>query len=89
MVKFKVVRYKHYKMFNALSAKVKAGEADEDDVLKMTISEMVLDWDFVDPDTKEPIPINPDVLDELTSDQIDELSTIFEEGQTGVPKANA
>jgi hypothetical protein len=89
VVKFKTIKFKHYRRANELDRQIDAGVADDEDVIRFAVS-MVQDWDFVDAETGEPLPVGE--IDELTREQFNEVLTLFRRqfGTEGtVPKENA
>jgi hypothetical protein len=89
MVKFKNIKFKHYRQAQALDARVNNGEASDEDVILFAVS-LVAEWDFVDIDTEEEIPVGE--VDELSTEQIGELILAFNsafEGDVTIPKPNA
>lgn len=53
-----------------------AGEDVEIEYLTYAVS-MVAEWDFVDDETNKPIPIVAGSIDELSMEQVNELSALF------------
>lgn len=91
MVKFRTLKYKHYREAKKLQAREIAGEDVEEEYLSYAIS-MVAEWDFIDDDAGEPLPTEASSIDELSLEQVNELSTLFNRkfGDMGaVPKTNA
>jgi len=88
VVKFKVLKYKHYREANRLR---QSQDVSDDEVMHY-ILELVDAWDFVDAETGEALPPNPEALDELSLEQVQELSVLFERAMgmnATVPKENA
>ena len=82
MVRFKVVKFKHYRQAQALIAKEDATEAEH---FAFVIS-LVEEWDFVDAETKEPLPAELASMDELSIDQFNEAMELFNEKMFSVGK---
>ncbi|NVM23896.1 MAG: hypothetical protein HWN68_19220 [Desulfobacterales bacterium] len=92
MVRFKTVKYKHYRKARALMLRENNGEDVEEEYLSYAIS-MVAEWDFVDAETGKELPVSTKSIDEISLNQIIEISTLFNQ-QFGdmaatVPKATA
>ena len=91
MVKFKTIKYKHYKRAMELQALIDKDQATDDELLGYTIS-LVAEWDFVDEETKQPLPISADIMEELSLEQYKQLNGLlnktFGTEQT-VPNASA
>ena len=91
MVRFKTVKFKHYRAAQALNKRIDAKEATDEDTLLFALA-LVKEWDFVDEDTGEPLPPEVEFLDELSVEQCGELAGAFArkmEAVTAVPKENA
>lgn len=88
MVRFKTIKFKHYRQAQELNKRIDAEEATEEEVLRFALS-LVAEWDFVDADTGKPLSI--DELDELSMDQCKEVNQLFAQkmGVTAeIPKAS-
>ena len=88
MVRFKTVKYKHYRIASEIDERIDQGEATDDEVLKFALS-LVAEWDFVDGDTGEALEL--DELDELSMEQCREVNELFARkmGVTAeIPKEN-
>ena len=88
MVRFKTVKYKHYRIAEEINERIEKEEATDEEVLKFALS-LVAEWDFVDGDTDEPLEL--DELDELSMEQCREVNELFAQkmGVTAeVPKAS-
>ncbi len=72
MVRFKTVKYKHFRQAKALIKK----DASEEEHFAFVIS-MVDEWDFVDAETKKALPAELASMDELTIDQFNEAMELF------------
>ena len=81
MVKFKVVKYKHYRKAKELIE----SDAPEAEHFAFVIS-MVEEWDFVDAETKEPLPAELSSMDELSIDQFNEAMELFNQEMGFVTK---
>lgn len=91
MVKFKTLKFKHFRHAQILTRKLESGDIDDSAVIQFAAS-LVRSWDFVDEDTQKQIPVSLEGLDELSILQVQELSERFAEemeGKATVPKANA
>lgn len=92
MVKLKAIKYKHYRRALELNAQIEAGTIDEDELVVFTI-ELVDQWDFIDSETGQPLPVDPDIRDELSIEQFRELNALlnstFGKSKTTVPNPNA
>jgi hypothetical protein len=91
MVKFKVIKYKHYLEAVRLTNLTDAGTDVEDEHFRFVL-EQVSEWDFKDVETEEPLPPGVDSIAELTIIQLNELTSRFNElfvAKTTVPKTNA
>jgi hypothetical protein len=88
MLEFKAVKYKHIIAAMELNDRLEAGEATEEDLLIFAI-DMVKNWDFKDADTGKKLKLGE--LQELTREQIDEVTEGFREAMEGtsVPKKTA
>lgn len=76
MVRFKTVKFKHYRKARALTAREDAGEDIEAEYLTFVIS-MTEEWDFEDEETGELLSVDVSSLDELTLEQMNELAGTF------------
>lgn len=86
MVKFKTLKYKHYRQARALAANE---DATEDEHISFVLS-MVAEWDFVDTETGVPLPVGVASMDELIIEQMNEVTTLFNQQiSLTVPKATA
>lgn len=74
MVKFKPLKFKHFRQARELNSRIDAGEADDADILLFAAS-LVEEWDFVDVETGKAIPLGE--IDELTLDQCAQINTEF------------
>jgi len=74
MIKFKTLKFKHYREAQAINERVESGEATDEDVLRFALA-LVDAWDFTDADTGEPLPIGE--LDELSLDQCAKVNGEF------------
>ena len=72
MVRFKVVKYKHFRQAKELIER----DAPEAEHFAFVIS-MVEEWDFKDAETKEPLPAVLSSMDELSIDQFNEVMELF------------
>ena len=89
MVRFKTIKFKHYRQAEKINARVDSGEATEEEVLRFALS-LVAEWDFVDADTGDHLPVGE--LDELSLEQVREVNALFarEMGVASeVPKATS
>lgn len=88
MVKFRV-KYKHRKASLELEERHRAGTLTEDELTAFVMG-LVIEWDFKDADTGDPIP--PGQPDELTLEQYEECMEEFSKQMNSlntVPKPNA
>lgn len=88
MIKFKVLKYKHYQEARRLSADP---ETTDDQVLTFVIG-LVESWDFTDQETDQALKVDPDSMGDLALEQYNELMGEFNSKMgTGqeVPKPNA
>lgn len=88
MIKFKVLKFKHYREAQEINKRIDAQEATDEDVLRFALS-LIEDWDFVDAETGEPLPMGE--LDELSLEQCAEVNRMFARrmGVTAeIPKEN-
>lgn len=79
MIKFKVMKYKHYKRAQAIYADLREdGDGGEvlDSIVLYAIG-LVKEWDFVNEDTGEALPPGEDAMDELSMEQFKELFSTF------------
>ena len=74
MVKFKTLKFKHYRVAQEINARIESEEATNEDVLRFALS-LVKEWNFVDAETGEPLPVGE--LDELSLDQCAEVNRLF------------
>jgi len=72
VVRFKVVKFKHYLDAKALIAK----DASEEEHFAFVIS-MVDEWDFVDAETGKALPAELASMGELSIDQFNEAMELF------------
>ena len=82
MVRFKVVKFKHYRQAQALIAKEDATEAEH---FAFVIS-LVAEWDFKDEETGDALPAELASMDELSIDQFNEAMELFNEKMFSVGK---
>jgi len=88
MIKFKTLKFKHYREAQEINKRIKNEEATEEEVLRFALA-LVAEWDFVDVETEEPLPVGE--LDELSLEQCREVNAEFARlmGVTAeVPKAS-
>lgn len=92
MVRFKVIKFKHYRQAQELRKLIEAEKAKDEDILRFGLN-LVKDWDFVDAETEEALPPGLASLDELSMNQCAEVNMLFAEEITGkvvaIPKTNA
>jgi hypothetical protein len=74
MIKFKILRFKHYRAAQEINKRIDAQEATDEDVLRFAVS-LIEDWDFVDAETGDPLPVGE--LDELSLEQCAEINLMF------------
>ena len=88
MVRFKTVKFKHYRQAQEINERIDQGEATDEEVLRFALS-LVAEWDFVDGDSGRKLELGE--LDELSMDQCREVNELFAR-QMGVaaevPKQN-
>jgi hypothetical protein len=88
MIKFKILRFKHYRQAQEINKRIDAQEATDEDVLRFAVS-LIEDWDFVDAETGDPLPVGE--IDELSLEQCAEINLMFARrmGVTAeIPKEN-
>ena len=88
MVRFKAIKFKHYRIAQEINERIDKEEATDEEVLGFALS-LVAAWDFMDDDTGE--PLEPGELDELSMEQCREVNELFAQvmGVTAeVPKAS-
>lgn len=88
MVRFKIVRFRHYRQAQELMNKE---DATEEEHFAFVIS-LVDAWDFKDVETDKALPVGMESMDELTIKQFNEAMELFNQEMgfvTTVPKANA
>jgi hypothetical protein len=76
VIKFKPLKYKHFLAAQELYRKIDAGQAGEHDVLVYELS-LIAEWDFVDAETGEALPIAQESLGELSLAQYREMIHFF------------
>ena len=74
MVRFKTLKYKHYRQAQEIDARIEAGTATDKEVLKFSL-DLVAEWDFKDADTGESLPLGE--LEELSLEQCREVNELF------------
>jgi hypothetical protein len=87
-VTFRTIKYKHREQSMALLAKFEAEEIEEWEVNEFVLS-LVQSWDYIDPDTQEPVPVGD--MGELTMEQYNDLMEEFNRQMgenAGVKKTN-
>ena len=92
MIKFKVIKYKHYRRALELTAREDEDDATAEDEHFRFLLSLVEEWDFVDEETGDPLAPGVESIDELTIPQMNEVTTVFNQifsKATSVPKANA
>lgn len=91
MVEFKTIKYKHYRKALQLTAAEDAGEDAGEEHFRFLLS-LVSSWDFTDEDTGEPLSPGLESIDELTVEQLNEVTETFNQifsQVSTVPKTNA
>jgi len=81
MVRFKTVKYKHYRTAKALIE----SDASEEEHFAFVIS-MVEEWDFKDEETGEALPAEMASMDEMTIKQFNEVMELFNQEMGFVTK---
>lgn len=76
MVRFKTIKFKHYRKARELMTREETGEDVEVEYLIYAIS-MVAEWDFVDDETGKALPLEGKSIGEMSMDQIKEVSSLF------------
>ena len=92
MVKFKVIKYKHYRRALELTAREDVDDATAEDEHFRFLLGLVKEWDFRDGETEDPITPGVESIDELTIAQFNEVTTAFNKifsTSTAVPKVSA
>ena len=74
MIKFKALKFKHYREAQAINRLIDAGEAVDEDVFRFAVS-LIEEWDFVDVETGQAIPLRE--IDELSLKQCAEINSAF------------
>ena len=72
MIKFKTVKFKHYRQAQGINERIDSGEATDEEVLLFALS-LVDEWDFVDADNGN-TPLEIGELDELSMEQVSEVN---------------
>ena len=91
MVKFRTIKYKHARKAIDMTNRSIAGENVEEESLRFMIN-LVKDWDFLDADTGEPLPVSEESMDEMSIEQMNEMTELFNQKMSmknTVPKTNA
>ncbi|KKN57467.1 hypothetical protein LCGC14_0561790 [marine sediment metagenome] len=91
MVKFKVIKYKHALKAIEMTKRSDAGEELTDESLRFMVG-LVKEWDFLDADTDEPLPVGTESMGEMSIEQMNEMTELFNlkmAMKTTVPKASA
>ena len=91
MVKFKTIKYKHARKAIKMSKRIDDGEDLSDESLHFMVG-LVKDWDFVDVETEEPLVVSVESIEEMTIEQMNEMTELFNlkiSGGNTVPKVNA
>jgi hypothetical protein len=91
MVRFRTLKYKHFRKAKELRALADAGQLTDEDVIRYACG-LVEAWDFVDAESGA--PLTPGEMDELSVAQMIELfdafNAAFSRSETiSIPKANA
>jgi len=81
MVRFKTVKYKHYRQAKALIE----SDATEEEHFAFVIK-MVDEWDFKDEETGDALPAELASMDELSIDQFNEVMELFNQEMGFVTK---
>ncbi len=92
MIKFKVIKYKHYRKALELTAREDVDDATAGDEHFRFLLGLVKEWDFRDGDTEEALPVGVGSIDELTIPQMNEVTSAFNQifsQSTTVPKTSA
>ena len=77
MVEFKTIKYKHYTRARELMAREEVDDIGAEKEHFCFLLGLVKEWDFVDGDTENPIPVGVQSLDELSLEQLNEMTEIF------------
>lgn len=91
MVKFTVIKYKHALKSIGMTKRIDAGEDLTDESLRFMVS-LVKEWDFLDADTNEPLPVDVESMGEMSIEQMNEMTELFNlrmSTKNTVPKTNA
>ena len=75
MIRFKAIKYKDIQKSKELLRA--ADESDDMTECFSFILRLVAEWDFVDIDTGEPLPVSIGSLEEFSIDQFGELTKLF------------
>lgn len=92
MVKFKVIKNKHAFKAMKISKRVDAGEEGLEEILLRFIVSLVMEWDFVDVETGEPLAADVESLEEMSLEQSSEMMELFNVKMSAkgiIPKTNA
>ena len=92
MVKFKVIKYKHYRRALELTAREDVDDATAEDEHFRFLLGLVAEWDFMDGETGDPLTPGEAAIDELTIPQMNEVTSAFNQifsQSTTVPKTSA
>ena len=79
MIEFKTLKYKHYKKSQKIYNNQNPDDPDDttlDDVVVYAVN-LVKQWDFIDEDTGEPLPVSEESINELSLGQFQELFREF------------
>lgn len=89
MVRFKTLKYKHFRRAQEILVEIKAGTAT-DLAADQFVVQLIEDWDYTDIETGQAIPIGE--LGELSLEQYTECMEAFNTRMTqasNIPKVNA
>ncbi len=92
MVKFKTIKYKHYRRALELTSREDVDDATAEDEHFRFLLGLVKEWNFMDGETADPLTPGVESIDELTMAQLNEVTTLFNQifsKVTTVPKASA
>lgn len=90
MIVWKAIKWKHVKQAQDMSAAIRKKTAPGEAIIEFVMT-LIKDWDYIDPDTDESIPVGR--YEELTLEQFGETMNLFgekmKESETAVPKVTA
>lgn len=76
MINFKCIKFRHITIATRLQKKDLESEADWAEFFAFVI-DLVADWDFLDSETGDILPVTIESIDEMIQDQLSELVRLF------------